>query len=107
MCHTPFFLLHIIQNMILSTAIRSGDYYMFDDLNDDLDLEEPITKHTKIDEEDLEEQKYRKQSRKYTVGEVSPEVSMRPFGVCKRLESVRLLFINVLRIVVVEFCDEV
>lgn len=53
--------------VVFPTAIRSGDYYMFDDLDDeDIDLEPVPDKREDEDEDKLK----RQGSKKFTVGEV-------------------------------------
>lgn len=62
---------HYLTHYVIPIAIRSGDYYMFDDLDDEqIELEEPLDKSDE-DEEREEFEHRRTGSHKYTVGEVS------------------------------------
>lgn len=56
---------------VIPIAIRSGDYYMFDDLNDEPIELERIDTASDSDEDDDAAALRRKPSKKFTVGEVS------------------------------------
>lgn len=67
-----------INLIIHNLAIRSGDYYMFDELDDDDDLD--LIEETTSPGQDLEEEEQLTRDRRLTLGEVSCRFKI--FAIC-------------------------